>query len=149
MQTRFALTALAAMAVSAVLTSCGSSEPAEQAAEASSTAPATSTTELPPLPAEQPHPNAVGVSPGGVTTRVDVPSDATESGFGQACRSAKEWMTNRQGEPRVIVESYLQFLQQPGSVNPGTFNTAWPELTPGQQAGVILAANMAANDECG
>ena len=105
---------------------------------------------MPPLPAgEPPGPDAIGVSPGGVTTRVDVPSDAGESQYGQACRAAKLWMADRQGDPQTLVEPYLKFLQQPGTVTPGNFNTAWVELTPAQQAGVILAANAAADDMCG
>jgi hypothetical protein len=69
--------------------------------------PTTSTSELPPLPAEPAQPGAVGVSPGGVTTKVDVPADATESQYGQACHAAKVWMDGQQADPQTLVEPYL------------------------------------------
>ncbi|MGV9800292.1 lipoprotein LpqV [Mycobacterium sp. NPDC003449] len=140
---------LGAAAACALLAGCGSAD--QPTPSSTSAAPGSSTSELPPLPAEHPtEPGAIGVSPGGVTTKVDVPSDAGESQFGQACRAAKQWMNGQQGgETEALVESYLKVLQEPGTTNPGTFNTAWAELTPAQQAGVILAANMAATDQCG
>lgn len=113
-----------------------------------STPPATATSELPPLPAEPAQPGAVGVSPGGVTTRVDVPSDATESQYGQACHAAKVWMDGQQADPKTLVEPYLQMIQAPDFVGPGSFNTQWAQLTPAQQAGVIMAVTGAANGEC-
>jgi hypothetical protein len=126
------------------LAGCSSSdEPA-----ASSTATATSTSELPPLPAEPTHPNATGVSPGGVTTKVDVPSDATESQYGQACHAAKLWMDEQGGDPKTLVEPYLKVLQAPDFTGPGNFNTPWAQLTPAQQAGVIMAVNGSANGDC-
>jgi hypothetical protein len=100
------------------------------------------------LPAEPVQPGSVGVSPGGVTTKVDVPSDATESGYGQACHAAKIWMDQQQADPKTLVEPYLKVLQTPGANGPGTFNTPWAQLTPAQQAGVIIAVNGAANGEC-
>jgi Putative lipoprotein LpqV len=108
----------------------------------------TSTTELPPLPAEPAQPGAVGVSPGGVTTRVDVPSDATESQYGQACHAAKVWMDSQQADPKTLVEPYLQLIQAPDFVGPGNFNTPWAKLTSAQQAGVIMAVTSAANGQC-
>jgi Putative lipoprotein LpqV len=113
-----------------------------------STPTATSTSELPPLPAEPAQPGAVGVSPGGVTTRVDVPSDATESQYGQACHAAKVWMDGQQADPKTLVEPYLQVIQAPDFIGPGSFNTPWAQLTPAQQAGVIMAVTGAANGEC-
>ena len=77
-----------------------------------STSPPTSTSELPPLPAEPAQPGAVGVSPGGVTTRVDVPADATESQYGQACHAAKVWMDSQQADPKTLVEPYLKMVQE-------------------------------------
>ena len=110
---------------------------------------ATTTSDLPPLPAEPTPPDAVGVSPGGVTTQVDVPSDATESQYGQACHAAREWMnTQPAGDPPVLAEAYLKELQAPNAVGPGTFDTTWSQLTPAQQAGVIMAVFGAANMEC-
>ena len=114
----------------------------------STSAATTSTSELPPLPAEPAKPGAVGVSPGGVTTQVDVPSDATESQYGQACHAAKVWMNSQQTDPKTLVEPYLKLVQGPDFTGPGNFNTLWATLTPAQQAGVILAVNAAANGEC-
>jgi|SRR3954468_21774176 hypothetical protein len=109
----------------------------------------TSTTEPPPLPAEPAEPGAIGVSPGGVTTRVDVPSDATESQYGQACHAAKVWMDEQHADdPKTLVEPYLKIVQAPDFTGPGNFNTPWANLTPAQQAGVIIAVNGAANGEC-
>jgi Putative lipoprotein LpqV len=114
----------------------------------STPSPTTSTSELPPLPAEPAQPGAVGVSPGGVTTQVDVPADATESHYGQACHAAKVWMDGQQKDPKTLVEPYLKVIQAPDFSGPGNFNTPWANLTPAQQAGVIMAVNGAANDEC-
>ena len=110
--------------------------------------PTTSTSELPTLPAEPAQPGAIGVSPGGVTTRVDVPADATESQYGQACHAAKVWMDSQQADPKTLVEPYLKMVQAPDFTGPGNFNTPWGNLTAAQQAGVIVAVNGAANGEC-
>ena len=110
--------------------------------------PTTSTSELPTLPAEPAQPGAIGVSPGGVTTRVDVPADATESQYGQACHAAKVWMDSQQADPKTLVEPYLKMVQAPDFTGPGNFNTLWGNLTAAQQAGVIVAVNGAANGEC-
>jgi hypothetical protein len=110
--------------------------------------PTTSTSEPPPLPAEPAQPGAVGVSPGGVTTRVDVPADATESQYGQACHAAKVWMDSQQADPKTLVEPYLKMIQTPDFTGPGNFNTPWATLTPAQQAGVIIAVTGAANGDC-
>jgi hypothetical protein len=120
----------------------------EQKPAPSTPPPTTATSELPPLPAEPAQPGAVGVSPGGVTTRVDVPADATESQYGQACHAAKVWMDSQQGDPKTLVEPYLKMIQAPGFTGPGNFNTPWATLTPAQQAGVIMAISGAANGEC-
>lgn len=121
---------------------CSSSEQPE------ASAPSATTSDLPPLPAEPTPSNATGVSPGGVTTKVDVPSDATESQYGQACHAAREWMNTQQGDPPALAEAYLRELQMPGAVGPGTFDTTWVQLTPAQQAGVVMAVYGAANSEC-
>ena len=113
-----------------------------------SISPPASTGELPPLPAEPARPGAVGVSPGGVTTRVDVPADATESQYGQACHAAKVWMDSQQADPKTLVEPYLKMVQEADFTGPGNFNTPWAILTPAQQAGVIMAVTGAANGEC-
>jgi hypothetical protein len=121
---------------------CSSSE------QKPSTPPTTSTSELPPLPAEPAQPGAVGVSPGGATTRVDVPADATESQYGQACHAAKLWMDSQHADPTTLVEPYLKMVQTPDFTGPGNFNTPWANLTPAQQAGVIVAVTGAANGDC-
>jgi hypothetical protein len=107
----------------------------------------TSTTEAP-LPAEQAPPGAVQVSPGGVTTKVDVPADATESQYGQACHAAKVWMDGQQADPKTLVEPYLKVIQAPDFTGPGSFDTHWAQLTPAQQAGAIMAIEGAANGDC-
>ena len=130
-----------------VMTVAGCSS-AEQSAPSAGSSTSTTTSDLPPLPAEPTPPDSVGVSPGGVTTKVDVPSDATESQYGQACHAAREWMNTQQGDPPTLAEAYLKELQAPGAVGPGTFDTTWAQLTPAQHAGVIMAVYGAANGEC-
>lgn len=135
----------------AVLTGCSTTDQPTET-QPPETSPATSngtTSDLPPLPAEPTSPDSVSVSPGGVTTKVDVPADATESQYGQACRAAKLWMEEQQGEPAALAEAYLKLLQEPDATGPGTFDTTWVALTPAQQAAVVLAVNGAANEECG
>ncbi len=107
-------------------------------------APQSSTTAASPPRAAPP-----GVSPGGVTTAVDAPSDATESQYGQACRAATLWMDTQQGDRRQLIEPYLAQLQAPEAVGPGTFGTTWALLTRAQQAGVVMAVEAAADGECG
>ncbi|MBI3217363.1 MAG: lipoprotein LpqV [Mycobacterium sp.] len=143
-----ALLGIAATACFAMLVSAGCSSAEESTPDSATSTSATSTTELPPLPAGPAPSEAIGVSPGGVTTRVDAPSDATESQYGQACHAAKIWMNGQQGEPAVLVENYLKTVQAPGVVDPGNFNTPWEQLTAPQQAGVIMAVTGAANGEC-
>ncbi len=146
---RYSKAAVLGIAAAAAVLGVGCSsadEGVEQTQSAQTTS--TSTSELPPLPPQQTPPEAVGVSPGGVTTRVDVDSDATESQYGQACLAAKAWMDSQGGDPTTLVEPYLRTLQEPGFVGPGNFDTEWTKLTPAQQAGVIMAANGAANGEC-
>ena len=104
-------------------------------------------------PSAEPAPDAVpsgatGVSPDGVTTSVDVPSEATESQYGQACHAARLWLDERREDPRSLVEPYLKTLQDPAFVGPATFDAPWIQLTPSQQAGVIMAANAAADGMC-
>ncbi|MBI3227119.1 MAG: lipoprotein LpqV [Mycolicibacterium cosmeticum] len=138
---------LLSVAAIAVLAGCSSHTDAPAASSATT---ASSISEPPPLPQEAPlHAGAVAVSPGGVTTAVDVPSDATESQYGQACHAAKLWLDEQHAQPVTLVEDYLKTLQAPEANGPGSFNTPWAQLTPAQQAGVIMAANAAANGECG
>jgi hypothetical protein len=144
--TSVAVTAAApALAALTVLAGCSSTGPQPAT---STPRPTTSTSELPPLPPEPAQPGAIGVSPGGVTTRVDVPADATETQYGQACHAAKVWMDSQQGDKKTLVEPYLKMVQAPGFNGPGNFNTPWANLTPAQQAGAIMAVTGAANGTC-
>lgn len=91
----------------------------------------------------------VEVSAAGVTTRVAAPSAATENGFGQACLAAKAFFDERDGDPTGHIEEYLGTVQHPDYAGPGTFDSRWVDLSPGEQAGVILAAESAAAGICG
>lgn len=132
--------------VCAAVAGCGSNPQPAPSTHASSTAASSAET---PTPVQALPPDALGVSPDGVTTKVDVPSQATESQYGQACHAAREWMDARHTDPANLIEPYLKELQQADSKSPGTFNELWAGLTPPQQAGVIMAAEQAARGECG
>lgn len=89
------------------------------------------------------------MSPAGVTTKIDVPAHSTEEEYFQACHAATMWMQAHPGEKQTRVERYLAAVQAPGVVGPGTWNIAWAALPLSRQAGVIVAARAAADDECG
>jgi putative lipoprotein LpqV len=91
----------------------------------------------------------VGLSPGGVTTRVDVPADSTEEEYFQACHAAKVWMEAQPSAGAALFEPYLAMVQASQSGTAGTWNARWTDLTLARQAAVITAARAAANDECG
>lgn len=143
MRTQFVTAVTIVAGVCAGVAGCGSN-PQPAPSHTSTTAGSPTSTSTPTAP-----PNAVGVSPGGVTTKVDVPSEATESQYGQACHAAHEWMVAQHVDPTTLVEPYLKTLQQPGATGPGTFDTTWAKLTRAQQAGVIMAADQASRGECG
>ena len=130
-----------ATAAAVVVTGCSSPEPVSPPPPVPTTN--SPTTERPTSAAPP------GVSPGGVTTAVDVPADAEESQYGQACRAAKLWMDAQPGDRLLLIEPYLAQLQAPGAVGPGTFGTTWASLTQAQQAGAVMAVEAAANGECG
>jgi hypothetical protein len=90
-----------------------------------------------------------GVSPNGVTTRVDAPAQSTEEEYFQACHAAKTWMQDRPGDPPALVEAYLAAVQAPDATGAGTWNVPWARLSPARQAAVIVAARAAAAAECG
>ncbi|MFN0142627.1 MAG: lipoprotein LpqV [Mycobacterium sp.] len=90
----------------------------------------------------------VGVSPDGVTTRIDVPAQSTEEQYAQACLAAKEWITAKGGDPHTIVEPYLKELQAPAMSGPATFKKTWAELSDAQRAAVIVAVQAAADGGC-
>jgi hypothetical protein len=54
---------------------------------------------------------AIGVSPGGVTTRVDEPAQSTEEQYAQSCLATKAWMDAKGGDPQELIEPYLKDLQ--------------------------------------
>ena len=94
-------------------------------------------------------PSAIGLSPAGVTTRVDVPADSSEEEYYQACHAAKMWMDAQPGTGQSLFEPYLAMVQASPSGTPGSWNARWSDLTLARQAAVITAARAAANDECG
>ncbi|WP_231972868.1 lipoprotein LpqV [Mycobacterium sp. E3305] len=125
------------------VTGCSADHPSGRPAS-SSTRPAG----IPSGPGTAP-PGAVGLSPGGVTTRVDVPADSTEEEYYQACHAAKVWMDAQPRTGQSLFEPYLAMLQAAPSGTPGSWNARWADLTPARQAAVLTAARAAANDECG
>ena len=94
-------------------------------------------------------PRVVSTSPAGVTTKIAVPAHSTEEEYFQACHAATLWMQGHPGDPQTQPERYLAAVQSPGVVGPGTWNIAWAALPLARQAGVIVAATAAANNECG
>jgi Putative lipoprotein LpqV len=94
-------------------------------------------------------PGAIGLSPTGITTRVDVPADSTEDEYYQACHAAKLWMDAQPKTGQSLFEPYLAMVQASQSGTAGSWNIRWTELTLARQAAVITAAHAAANDECG
>jgi hypothetical protein len=99
--------------------------------------------------AATPKPGVVSTSPAGVTTKIDVPANSTEEQYFQACHAATVWMQGHPGETQTLAERYLAAVQTPGVVGPGTWNIAWAALPLPRQAGVIVAAHAAADNECG
>jgi hypothetical protein len=91
----------------------------------------------------------ISTSPAGVTTKIDVPAHSTEEEYFQACHAATVWMAGHPGDRQTQPERYLAAVQAPGVVGPGTWNIAWAALPLARQAGVIVAARAAANNECG
>nr|WP_241010702.1 lipoprotein LpqV [Mycobacterium gordonae] len=94
-------------------------------------------------------PGAIGVSPGGVTTRVDAPAESTEEEYFQACHAAKLWMDAHGGTGEAQIEPYLAMVQTSGPGFAGSWNKRWAELGPERQAAVIVAAQAAGRGECG
>ncbi|WP_422223622.1 lipoprotein LpqV [Mycobacterium sp.] len=79
----------------------------------------------PPVPtplATRPPSARPGVSPSGVTTRVDAPAQSTEDEYFQACHAAKTWMQDRPRDSQALVEAYQAAVQAPHAtgVVPGT-----------------------------
>lgn len=100
--------------------------------------------------AEQSDPGSgpIGISPGGVTTRIDVPAQSTEEQYAQACLAAKDWMSGKGGDPHTLVEPYLKDLQGSSESGPATFKKTWAELDDAHRAAVIIAVRAAADGGC-
>jgi Putative lipoprotein LpqV len=94
-------------------------------------------------------PGVVALSPAGVTTKINMPARSNEEEYLQACHAAREWMQAHPGSHQARIEAYLAAVQAPGVSGAGTWNTPWAALPLARQAGVIVAATAAANDECG
>lgn len=90
----------------------------------------------------------IGISAGGVTTRIDEPAQSTEEQYGQSCLATKAWMDSKGGDPHTLVEPYLKDLQSAKDPSPATFNKTWAELSNAQQAAVIIAVKAAADGGC-
>jgi len=95
-----------------------------------------------------PGPQAIEVSPGGVTTGVNVPAESTEEQYAQACRAAKEWMESQGGDIHAQVEPLLKDVQASTQDGPVTFNSTWDKLSTAQQAAVIVAVKAATDGGC-
>jgi len=91
---------------------------------------------------------AIGRSPSGVTTKVDVPANSSEDEYYQACHAAKVWMDAQPKTGQSLLEPYLAMVQASPTGTAGSWNSRWTDLTPGRQAAVIVAANAAADHEC-
>ncbi|MGI9125257.1 MAG: lipoprotein LpqV [Mycobacterium sp.] len=139
LSTRYRATC-AVIAAAALLTGCSSGG----RGKATSVAPAPSAEQAAPQSGDTP----IGVSPGGVTTRIDEPAQSTEEQYAQACLSAKEWMDAKGGDPHNLVEPYLKEVQSSADAGRATFMKTWKELSGPQQAGVIIAVKAAADGGC-
>lgn len=99
-------------------------------------------------PAADPGSGPIGMSPGGVTTRIDVPAQSTEEQYAQACLATKEWMGAKGGDPHSLVEPFLKELQSSSDSGPATFKKTWAELDDAHRAAVIIAVKAAADGGC-
>jgi hypothetical protein len=144
--TRLTAGAAAAAGLS-LLIGCSTEAGKDQSAE--SAAPSSQATATAESPAPKVKPGEIATSPAGVTTAVGADAQSTEEEYFQACHAAKTWMQGHPGDRAAAVERYLAAVQTPGVVGAGTWNIAWSALPLARQAGVIVAANAAARDECG
>jgi hypothetical protein len=97
-------------------------------------------------------PGAIGISPTGVTTKVEVPAESTEEEYFQACHAARVWMDAQAstiGTGESLVEPYLAMIQASQSGEAGSWNARWSDLSLARQAAVITAAQAAAHAGCG
>jgi len=138
----FGATAIAAV-VATLLTGC-SSGGGREASKAPSAAPSAS----PAAPQAPSGDGPIGISPAGVTTRIDEPAQSTEEQYGQACLAAKDWMTAKGGDAHDLVEPLLQEVQTAKDPSSVTFKKTWPDLSTAQQGAVIIAVRAAADGGC-
>lgn len=138
---RWSLFAIAGLV--AALTACSSGG----GGHSTSTTPAPSSSTQSSAEAGPPS-SAVGMSPGGATTRIDVPAESTEEQYAQACMATKAWMDAKGGDPTTLVEPFLKELQSNPVEGPATFNSTWGQLSTAQQAAVIIAVRAAAEGGC-
>lgn len=135
---------LAVAVLTALLAGCSSGN--EHPASSTSAAPASSTEHKASAEAQPAQP--IGISPGGVTTKVDVPAESTEEQYSHACHAAKEWIHSQGGDPQTHIEPFLQKLQTSNESGPATFNSSWAQLSLPQQAAVIVAVEAAVSGGC-
>ncbi len=141
---RALLGAAASLAVAAtLLTGCSAAGDKKESAAAPSASEA-----LPTTAEAGPGGPPIGVSPGGVTTRMDEPAQSTEEQYGQSCLAAKDALTAKGGNLHDQVEPLLKDVQTSKEPGPITFRKTWPELSTAQQAAVIIAVKAAADGGC-
>lgn len=90
----------------------------------------------------------IGVSPGGVTTRMEEPAQSTEEQYAQSCLAAKESMAGKGGNPQDQVEPLLKDVQSSKEPSTITFRKTWAELSSAQQSAVLIAVRAAADGGC-
>ncbi len=122
-----------------------SSQSGEQPTSASPAPSSSSTSRVPGTPAP---PGGAEVSPNGVTTAMAAPAASTEEEYFKACRAARDWMDQHDGQDAAKVEPYLAAVQSTDSAGPGTFGAPWSKLPPERQSAVIVAARAAADGLC-
>lgn len=105
-------------------------------------------TAIAPAPTAEQQPGAIASSPGGVTTRMDVPAQSTEEQYAQSCMTTKDWMATKGGDPHALIEPFLKEIQSSTLSGPATFNKTWAELDDPQRAAVIIAVRAAADGGC-
>ncbi|MBX7450946.1 lipoprotein LpqV [Mycolicibacterium sp. 3033] len=137
-----------AVVASSLLALAGCSSSPTQSEPASERSPSTQASAAP-TTTESLAPDAVSVSPGGVTTKVGAPAESTEDDYFQNCRAARTYMDSRGGDPKAQIEPYLKMLQGAPTVGSGEFAKSWAQLSAGQQSAVIVAVESAADALCG
>jgi hypothetical protein len=138
----------AVVVAAGVLAIMGCSPGAHKAPGPTPTSSSARQSDIPSGPSSAP-PGAIGRSPAGVTTRVDIPADSTEEEYYQACHAAREWMDAQPKAGASLFEPYLAMVQASASGTAGSWNAPWSTLTLARQSALIVAARAAANNECG